>query len=48
MKNYTAPQIDILLLDACDIITASFGNLDSLPNGDDTPIEDLGGGRVDW
>ena len=48
MKEYITPEIDILSLNFCDVITASFGNLESLPSGDDTPIKDLGGGRSDW
>ena len=48
MKNYTSPEIETFKLDECDIITFSFGSLDELPEGDDTPVKDLGGGRFDW
>ena len=48
MKEYITPEINILVIDSQDVITASFGNLLPLPGGDDTPPEDLGGGKIDW
>ena len=47
MKEYITPKINVLTIDN-DVITASFGNLLPLPGGDDTPPEDLGGGKFDW
>ena len=49
MRKYLAPEIDLCEIDACDVITASFGNLEQLPTGDDTPIRDIvDEPMVDW
>lgn len=48
MKKYVAPELNICLINTCDIITASFGSLKPLPDGDDTPLQDAGDSLVDW
>ena len=48
MKKYLIPKIEMFDISATDVITASFGNLEELPSGDDTPIRDIVQSEVDW
>ena len=41
MRKYLTPEFDLLKIDYGDVITASFGRLEQLPSGDDTPIRDV-------
>ena len=43
MKRYENPTVEVLTLDATDLITTSFGNLPELDGeGTDTPIKGFG------
>lgn len=48
MRTYLTPEIVMIRLDDYDVITASFGKLEQLPSGDETPPKDLVESEFDW
>ena len=46
--KYITPEIELVSLSDMDIITTSFGDLEDLPGGSETPGTGIGGGRWGW
>ncbi len=45
MMKYLSPEIELVTLSDIDIITTSFGDLEELPGGSETPGIGIGGGN---
>ncbi len=41
-------MIETIVLDSIDIVSCSFGSLEELPSGADTPSQDIGGNSWGW
>jgi len=46
--KYITPEIELVTLGGMDIITTSFGELEELPGGSETPGIGIGGSRWGW